>query len=101
MKTRKSLIVAAVALPLVAYVVVTTRHIAALEQRLATLETSHQQLVRYTHDFGLNVLGEARFSGAFRNEMLRRTVNLAHGEPTVCVSTLSQVHQNAMPGSLR
>jgi hypothetical protein len=100
MMTRKYIIGWVVALPLLAYTILTTTHIVALEQRLATLEASHQRLVRFTHDFGTNLLGDVRLRGAFSHDMILRTVMLPHEQETVRVSTLSQVHQNAMPESL-
>src|SRR5688572_2466769 len=100
MKMRRSIVAGALAMPMLALLVLSTVHTVSLERRLAKLEASHERLLQFTHDFGTNLLREARLRGTFSDDMVLRTVMLAHEQRTTSVSILSQVHRNGMPAAL-
>ena len=100
MKSGKWFAVAAISVLLIAiaYSVSTTMEVMALRERLTALEASQEKLVRYTHDFGMNLLRDVRFSGAFDREMALRTVLLQTllEDRSASISVLSLVRQNAI-----
>jgi hypothetical protein len=102
MKSGKWVAMAAISVPLLAHSVSTTMEVVALRERLTALEASQEKLVRFTHDFGMNLLRDARFSGAFDREMVLRTVLLQRlqEDRPVSFSALNLMRQNAMPETL-
>ena len=98
MKSGRWLAVAAISVLLIAYSVSTTIEVMALRERLTALEASQGKLVGYTHDFGMNLLRDARFRGVFDREMALRTVLLQtlQKDQPASVSVLSLVRQNAI-----
>jgi hypothetical protein len=98
MKSGRWFAVAAISVLLIAHSVSTTMEVMALRERLTALEASQEKLVRYTHDFGMNLLRDARFSSAFDREMVLRTVLLQTllEDRSASISVLSLVRQNAI-----